>query len=168
MWSFLAVICRSQSLVFEEKKRNFFGLLPNTESNSLENALSFLNGDILEKLSFESGLFWWSFLSEQFRLQLNFCWLPVKGRLCTESAIHQPSEALYFYFVVLVWVIILVFNDIYSTVLNLRWARACAETWFSILVNPLNGLGCAIRYITGPITFVRAVFKTTRSLTTVL
>jgi len=90
MWSFLAVICRSQSLVFEKKKRNFFGLLPNTESNSLENALSFLNGDILEKLSFESGLFWWSFLSEQFRLQLNFCWLPVKGRLCTEIS-NSPT-----------------------------------------------------------------------------
>ena len=59
MWSFLVVICRTQSLVtgFEKKKLNFFGLLPNTESNSLENALLFLNGDILEKLSFESGLF---------------------------------------------------------------------------------------------------------------
>ena len=61
MWSFLAVICRSQSLVFEKKKRNFFGLLPNTESNSLENALLFLNvnGDIAEKLQW---LFMWSFV----------------------------------------------------------------------------------------------------------
>ena len=37
------------SLVLE-KTLNFFGLLPNTEDKSLENALLFLNGDIAEKL----------------------------------------------------------------------------------------------------------------------
>ena len=79
------------SLVLEKKKKiNFYGLLPNKEGKSLENALLFLSGDILEKLSFESGIFWWPFLSEQFRLKLNFCWLPVKGRLCTEIS-NSPT-----------------------------------------------------------------------------
>ena len=35
---------------FWKKKLNFFGLLPNTEDKSLENALLFLNGDIAEKV----------------------------------------------------------------------------------------------------------------------
>ena len=61
MWSFVVVILQksvSGHWFWKRKKKlNFYGLLPNTEGKSLENALLFLNGDRSEKFDYYCGPF---------------------------------------------------------------------------------------------------------------
>jgi len=58
MWSFVVVILQKSvsghwfKFWKRKKKLNFYGLLPNTEGKSLENALLFLNGDRSEKFDY--------------------------------------------------------------------------------------------------------------------